>query len=117
MKSVRFIIPLVVAVFCLTAVGYAESPAEFYKGKNIDFTLNDRPGGDAEMLARLMGPYMKEYMGATPIYTNMRKAGGSEGYVHVYRAKPDGLTMGVATLLPMILNPIRMLFSQAPIRV
>jgi len=106
MKSVRFIIPLVVAVFCLAALAHAESPVEFYKGKNIDFTLNDRAGGDAEMLARLMGPYIKEYAGATAIYTNRRGAGGSDGYVHVYKAKPDGLTMGVATLLPMILNRV-----------
>jgi tripartite-type tricarboxylate transporter receptor subunit TctC len=80
--------------------------AAFYKGKNIDFTINEAAGGDADILARLLGPYLKEHTGATPIFANRRGAGGVEGYVHLYKAAPDGLSLGIATTLPMILNKV-----------
>ena len=82
----------------------AAKAAAFYKGKNIDFTINEAAGGDADILARLLGPYLKDHTGATPIFANRRGAGGVEGYVHLYKAAPDGLSMGMGTTLPMILN-------------
>jgi tripartite-type tricarboxylate transporter receptor subunit TctC len=94
----------------LSAVGsYGQAPvkpADFYKGKNLDFTLNEAPGGDADLLGRLLGPYLKEHTGATPIFANRRSAGGVEGYVYLTQAAPDGLTMGIGTTLPMLLNKI-----------
>jgi tripartite-type tricarboxylate transporter receptor subunit TctC len=80
--------------------------AAFYKGKNIDFIINDGPGADGDILARLLGPYLKDHTGATPIYANKRGAGGIEGYVHIFKAAPDGLTLGIGTTLPMILNKV-----------
>jgi tripartite-type tricarboxylate transporter receptor subunit TctC len=80
--------------------------AGFYKGKNIDFTINEAAGGDADILARLLGPYMKDHTGATPILANRRGAGGVEGYVYLYKAAPDGLSLGMGTTLPMILNKV-----------
>jgi tripartite-type tricarboxylate transporter receptor subunit TctC len=81
-------------------------PAAFYKGKNIDFTLNEAPGGDADLLGRLLGPHLKEHTGATPIFANRRSAGGVEGYVYLSKAAPDGLSLGIGTTLPMLLNKI-----------
>jgi len=78
----------------------------FFKGKHIDFTLNEAPGGDADLVGRLLGPYIKEHTNATPIFVNRRSAGGVEGYVHLYKAAPDGLSMGIGTTLPMLLNKI-----------
>jgi tripartite-type tricarboxylate transporter receptor subunit TctC len=80
--------------------------AAFYKGKNIDFTINEAAGGDADILARLLGPYLKEHASATPIFANRRGAGGVEGYVYLYKAAPDGLALGMGTTLPMILNKV-----------
>jgi tripartite-type tricarboxylate transporter receptor subunit TctC len=65
-----------------------------------------RLGEDADLLGRLLGPHIKEHTGATPIFANRRGAGGVEGYVHLYKAKPDGLTLGIGTSLPMLLNKI-----------
>jgi tripartite-type tricarboxylate transporter receptor subunit TctC len=80
--------------------------AAFYKGKNIDFTINEAAGGGADLVARLMGPYLKEHMGVTPIFANRRGAGGVEGYVYVYKAAPDGLTIGAAMTSPMLLSKV-----------
>lgn len=84
----------------------AGNPAAFYKGKNIDFTIPEAPGGDADLVGRLLGPYLREHIGATPIYANRRPAGGVEGYTYLYRATPDGLSMGIGITLPMLLNKI-----------
>jgi tripartite-type tricarboxylate transporter receptor subunit TctC len=107
MKSAIAIVDLLILMLLLPVASFGqENPAAFYKGKTIDFTLNERPGGDMDLIGRLLGPYVKEYTGATPIFTNRRAAGGSEGYVHIYKAAPDGLTMGIGTTLPLILNRI-----------
>jgi tripartite-type tricarboxylate transporter receptor subunit TctC len=109
MKRALCFASLLFFAFTFSVASYADDavePAEFYKGKKIDFTLNERPGGDMELFGRLVGPYIKDYTGATPIFTNLRGAGGSDGYVHIFKAKPDGLTMGIGALLPMILNRV-----------
>lgn len=110
MKRVVAIVGLLILTFSLSVASYGKEesvkPAAFYKGKKIDFTLNERPGGDMELFGRLLGPYLKRHTGATPIFTNRRAAGGVEGYVHIYKAAPDGLTMGIGTTLPLILNRI-----------
>jgi len=93
--------------FAVTSYGQEPvKPAAFYKGKNIDFTINEAPGGDADLLGRLLGPHLKEHTGATPIFANRRGAGGVEGYAYLYKAAPDGLSQGVGTTLPMILNKV-----------
>ena len=97
---------LLIVSFAAGSYGAELKAAEFYKGKNIDFTINEAAGGDADILARLLGPYLKEHTGATPIFANRRGAGGVEGYVYLYKAAPDGLSLGIGTTLPMILNKV-----------
>ena len=110
MKSLVAVVGLLILTLTFVVGSYGKeepvTPADFYKGKNIDFTLNEAPGGDADLVGRLLGPYLKEHLGATPIFANRRSAGGVEGYVHLYKAAPDGLAMGIGTTLPMLLNKI-----------
>jgi tripartite-type tricarboxylate transporter receptor subunit TctC len=110
MKNFLAAVCTVTFILSLTAGAFgAEDSAKaaaFYKGKNIDFTINEAPGGGADLVSRLVGPYLKEHTGATPIFANRRSAGGVEGYVHIYKAAPDGLTMGVAMTSPMILSKV-----------
>jgi tripartite-type tricarboxylate transporter receptor subunit TctC len=108
MKSfvARFGALLLIVSSAAGSYGAEPKAAEFYKGKNIDFTINEAAGGDADILARLLGPYLKEYTSATPIFANRRSAGGVEGYVYLYKAAPDGLSLGIGTTLPMILNKV-----------
>jgi tripartite-type tricarboxylate transporter receptor subunit TctC len=97
---------LLMLSFAAGSYGAETKAAEFYKGKNIDFTINEAAGGDADILGRLLGPYLKEHTSATPIFANRRGAGGVEGYVYLYKAAPDGLFLGIGTTLPMILNKV-----------
>jgi tripartite-type tricarboxylate transporter receptor subunit TctC len=105
---------LTIVCFLILAVTFASpshsadtaKAAAFYKGKNMDFIINDGPGSDGDILSRLLGPYLKDHTGATPIYANKRGAGGVEGYVHLFKAAPDGLSLGLGTSLPLILNKV-----------
>jgi tripartite-type tricarboxylate transporter receptor subunit TctC len=107
MKSfVALVGALFIVSFAAGSYGAEPKAAEFYKDKNIDFTINEAAGGDADILARLLGPYLKEHTGATPIFANRRGAGGVEGNVYLYKAAPDGLSLGIGTTLPMILNKV-----------
>ena len=110
MKTFLAAVCTVTLVLSLTAGAFgAEGSAKaaaFYKGKNIDYTINEAAGGSADLVARMIGPYLKEHTGATPIFANRRGAGGVEGYVHVYKAAPDGLTIGSAMTLPMLLSKV-----------
>jgi tripartite-type tricarboxylate transporter receptor subunit TctC len=109
MKSFIALAGSLLLMVSFTAGSYAKeeaNPAAFYKGKNIDFTINEAAGGDADLLGRLLGPRLKEYTGATPIFVNRRSAGGVEGYVYLYKAAPDGLSMGIGMTLPMLLNKV-----------
>jgi len=110
MKSLAVIVGSLILTLSLTVGSYGKegvvNPAAFYKDKNIDFTIPEGPGGDADLVGRLLGPYLKEYTGATPIFANRRSGGGVEGYTYLYKAEPDGLSMGIGITLPMLLNKI-----------
>jgi len=89
-----------------------ETPAEadlseFYKGKTINFTLNEKAGGDNELVARLTQPLIANYTGATVVIQNQRGAGGVEGINWVYdRPSADGTEIGSCILLNLILNQV-----------
>jgi len=108
MKSSVALFGALFLIMSFAAGSYGAEPkaAEFYKGKNIDFTINEAAGGDADIMARLLGPYLREHTGATPIFANRRSAGGVEGYVYLYKSPPDGLFLGIGTTLPMLLNKV-----------
>lgn len=80
--------------------------ADFYRAKSIKLIVTDAPGGTPDIIARMMGPYFKQHSGANVVITNERGGGGLEGVVNVKHARPDGLTLGVGTLLPIVLNKI-----------
>lgn len=84
----------------------AEKPADFYKGKTIDFVVATTAGSDTDVVGRLVAEYIDKYAGTTSAVTNRRGAGGSEGVVWIYRAQPDGVTLGTVMFLPLVLNKI-----------
>ncbi len=89
-----------------SATSQGVKPEDFYKGKNIDFTVTTAPGGTIDIFGRVLAPPLGRYTGATAIINNRRGGGGLEGYVHVYRAKPDGLTLGVGNYLSILLSKL-----------
>ncbi|MFH1003630.1 MAG: hypothetical protein V1780_05740, partial [Chloroflexota bacterium] len=104
------VIGVVVLGLSLLALSCAPSgqvkPADFYQGKNLDWTSCTPPGGSADSIARLLAQYMDQRMGTTAVMTVRRGAGGTEGPMYVYRAQPDGLTFGSWVLTAHVLQKI-----------
>lgn len=102
-----------VVMLILGSLGYvkpafAESPADFYKGKTFVATVNSSPGGGYDTWMRLMAPYLKKYTGVDKVVVrNMPGAGGVVGWNYLYNvAKPDGLTTGMESGMSLVLNEL-----------
>lgn len=76
----------------------ADSAADFYKKATITFIVPNRAGGGYDTYARLLGPYLEKYTGATVVILNKAGGGGLVGMNMVYRAEPDGKTIGIANM-------------------
>jgi tripartite-type tricarboxylate transporter receptor subunit TctC len=76
--------------------GAASSDASFFKGNTITFIVPSKAGGGVDTYARMIGPYLAEYTGASVVVLN--KPGGQSliGMNDLYVAKPNGLTIGTA---------------------
>ena len=63
------------------------------------------PGGSADLIPRLIAGALAERLGQSVIVENRPGAGGAVGALHVSRAAPDGLTLGVATVSTHAIQP------------
>jgi len=90
----------VLAALAVAAAGqpaFAQSPAEFYKGKTVTFYVGLSPGGGYDQNARLVAKYIGKYIPGQPevIVKNMPGGGGIVMTNYVANAAPkDGLHIG-----------------------
>jgi tripartite-type tricarboxylate transporter receptor subunit TctC len=83
------------AFFAAATPAFAQTGADFYKGKTITYIVATPPGGGYDFWGRLVSEYMQKYLpGSTIIVKNMGGAGHLVGANATYAAKPDGLTIG-----------------------
>ena len=74
--------PFGASLACLMALGTAQARADpvsdFYTGKQIQFIVRTTPGGDYDLLSRLLGRFMGKYIPGHPsiIVSNMPGGGG-----------------------------------------
>lgn len=76
------------------------SIASSFPNQNITFIIPYGPGGGNDTIARLTAPSLEKHLGGnvSVVPTNLAGAGGQRGATAVYRANPDGYTIG---LFPM----------------
>lgn len=78
--------------------------AQFKDGDNIKIIVPFSPGGGYDRVNRLLAPFFEEELrklsGAdvSVVITNITGAGGVNGYSRMFRAKPDGKTLGMVGL-------------------
>ncbi len=83
------------ASIAIAAPAFAQTGADFYKGKTVTYIVATPPGGGYDFWGRLVSEYMQKYLpGSTFIVKNMGGAGHLIGANATYAAKPDGLTIG-----------------------
>jgi tripartite-type tricarboxylate transporter receptor subunit TctC len=80
----------------------ASAQGEAYPAKKITWVCPVRAGGSMDMVARTTAFYLPKYLkeaskgakGGDVVVENRSEAGGRRAYSAVYKAKPDGYTMG-----------------------
>ena len=64
------------------------------------------PGGNTDLVARIVGPRMSERLGQPVVVENRAGAAGSVAATAVARTRPDGLTLMIGSNGPMAINPL-----------
>jgi tripartite-type tricarboxylate transporter receptor subunit TctC len=73
----------------------AESGADFYKDKTVNYIVSTAPGGGYDTYGRLVADAMQKYLpGSTFVVRNVPGAGHIVGANTIYKSEPDGLTLG-----------------------
>jgi len=93
--------------WCMPVSIYAkEDIAKTYAGKNISFIVPFGPGGGYDTISRTLVPYIGKYTGTNVILRNVTGAGGLNGMNTLWKAKPNGFTIGLVTGIGACLNQI-----------
>ena len=79
----------------LPADGLSQSP--FYEGKTINVVYGGGPGGTVDLRFRATAAVLQKHIPGKPtlVVEYMPGGGSRKAGNHLYRARPDGLTMGV----------------------
>ncbi|HOM13403.1 MAG TPA: tripartite tricarboxylate transporter substrate-binding protein [Rubrivivax sp.] len=87
----------------LAAVG---AGAQTFPAKPVTLVVPFAAGGSTDLVARVMGEALRKELGQMVVVDNRAGAGGMLGTEAVSRAKPDGYTIGVATVSTLAVNPV-----------
>src|SRR5690349_15567901 len=92
--SIRIVGAAIVASSFVTPAA-AQTGADFFKGKTVNYIIATAPGGGYDLYGRLVSEYMQKHLpGSTFVPRNMPGAGHIIGANFLYASKPDGLTIG-----------------------
>ena len=89
------------ACLCATAIATAQS----YPQRPIRFVIPYAPGGNTDMIGRVLGTKLTESMGQTVVVENRGGAATLIGAENVAKAPPDGYSMLLATSTTLAINP------------
>lgn len=101
-KKWKYLFILVTALFTHAIPSYAQSG---YPNKPIKLFVGFPPGGGVDFTARLIAPHLAEALGQQIVIENKPGAAGVIALSELTRAAPDGYTLAVANIGPMVLAP------------
>ena len=87
-----------IITFSAIAIGHAQSPADFYKGRNIDLYIGYSAGGGYDVYARALARHMGRFVPGNPtiVPKNMTGAGSLVLTNWLYNVAPkDGTAFGM----------------------
>jgi tripartite-type tricarboxylate transporter receptor subunit TctC len=79
--------------------------AQAWPSKPVTLLVPFPPGGSTDMIARTLAPKLQEKLGGNFVVQNTGGAGGTVGTASVKRAAPDGHTVLVTSLGPLVIGP------------
>ncbi|MGE4243548.1 Bug family tripartite tricarboxylate transporter substrate binding protein [Ramlibacter sp.] len=95
----------VIALASLSTLAGAASAQAAFPDKPIKLIVPFAPGGSTDLAARLVAEFAGRELGQSIVVENRAGAGGSLGMEMVAKAKPDGYTLGMATVSTHGSNP------------
>jgi len=110
MKRIRemlygtFLVVVVAMGSCEIAL--AESAADFFRKNTVTLVVTYGPGGGTDAIGRIMAYHWKMVAGGRMIIRNLPGAGGLRAMNLLYRAKPDGRTLGYTDSASSLLGPV-----------
>jgi tripartite-type tricarboxylate transporter receptor subunit TctC len=96
---------LAVSTLSLGALSATTAFAEAWPAKPVTLLVPFPPGGSSDAIARTLGSKLQEKIGGTFVVDNRGGAGGTIGTATVKRAAPDGYTLLVTSLGPLVIGP------------
>lgn len=89
----------------LSLATLAGAQADTWPAKPVTLLVPFPPGGSSDAIARLLGNKLQEKVGGNFVVDNRGGAGGTIGTAAVKRAAPDGYTLLVTSLGPLVIGP------------
>lgn len=96
MHMFRILKIFIAALFFLN--GHLAAAQSGFPDQPIKLIVPFGPGGSTDLAARLIAEYAGRELGQSIIVENRAGAGGSVGMEYVAKSKPDGYTLGMATM-------------------
>jgi tripartite-type tricarboxylate transporter receptor subunit TctC len=80
------------------------SAADFYKDNTVTLIVWTGAGGGFDYVSRVFASFWPQYAGGPMVVKNMPGGGGLTAQNFLYKAKPDGLTIGIQNR-PQLMQP------------
>lgn len=90
--------PTLAGLFAALALGCGAAYAQNYPNQSITVIVPYAPGGNTDVVGRLVTEQMSNILGEKMIIENVAGAGGTTGSLRAARAKPDGYTLLVGQM-------------------
>jgi len=106
MKALTRRTVLAAGVGALLPVGISRAAQQTFPAKNIQFIIPYAAGGGFDAYVRFISPVMEQYLPgrASIVPVNIAAASGSRGISQLFRARPDGYTIGIFDLPGMFIE-------------
>ena len=97
-----------VALLIIPVAAQAQTPADFYKGKTVEFYIGYSAGGAYDLYARMISRHMGRHIPGNPqvVVKNMEGAGSQRLANWLYAAAPKDGTVFGATSRAMAFDPL-----------
>ena len=93
------------AIIALIATAFTSLSALAWPDKPVTIVVPFPPGGSTDSIARALAPRLQEKFGGSFVVDNRAGATGTIGAAAVKRAAPDGHTLMVTSLGPLVIAP------------
>ena len=99
----RLLTSVLLSLGALSLAGAAMAQA--WPAKPVTLLVPFPPGGSTDAIARMLSVRLQDKLGGSFVVDNRGGAGGTIGTVAVKRAAPDGYTVLVTSLGPLVIGP------------